>query len=208
MESQIIPAVIAKSQTELDDMLAKVRGLVRRVMLDVMDGEFVPNKSLWFDFNLPGGFEYEAHLMTKKPLEWLENHANKVEVAVFHVETLEDTGKAIKFAQERGLKVTLAMNPETELEAVQPYLDDVDAILVLTVKPGRYGAPFERETLAKVEELRKIDSQIPIEVDGAMNPENIRLAKDSGATLFASGSYVMKSDDPGEAIKNLEEVIR
>jgi ribulose-phosphate 3-epimerase len=205
MKPLIIPGIIAKSQVELDDMLAKMNGLVRRVMLDVMDGEFVSNTSLNFDFALPDGFEYEAHLMTQKPLDWLEKNHDKVDVAVLHVETLKDTGKAIKFVREKGLKVTLALSPETELDAVLPYLSDVDAILILTVKPGRYGASFEPGTLIKVKELRKIDSNIPIEVDGAMNPENIRLAKDAGATLFASGSYVMKSDNPGKAIKTLEE---
>ena len=68
METLIVPAVIAKKQSELDEMLDKIKGKVKRVQLDIMDGEFVPNMSLDFDFELPSGFEYEAHLMLQKPL--------------------------------------------------------------------------------------------------------------------------------------------
>ena len=69
MDLLIIPAIIAKTQSELDAMLDKVRGKCRRVMIDVMDGEFVPNTSLDFDFRLPTDFEYEAHYMVKNPLD-------------------------------------------------------------------------------------------------------------------------------------------
>ena len=70
METLVVPAIIAKTQSELNGMLDKVREKIKRVQLDVMDGEFVPNTSMNFDFKLSAGFEYEAHLMVKKPLPY------------------------------------------------------------------------------------------------------------------------------------------
>ncbi|MFQ5975860.1 MAG: hypothetical protein ACE5J5_06070, partial [Candidatus Hydrothermarchaeales archaeon] len=122
----IVPGVIAKSQEELDEMLDKVKGKVKRIMLDVMDNEFVPNSSLEFDFKVPKGFEYEAHLMVKNPLEWIENNGNKVDIAILQVETIEDIEEAITFVKEKGLKVTLALNPETRLDIVLPFLNEID----------------------------------------------------------------------------------
>lgn len=207
MDPLIVPAIIAKTQGELDGMLEKVRGKVERIMLDVMDGEFVPNTSLDFDFKLPADFEYEAHLMVMNPLDWVEENAGKVDIAILHVETLVDIGGAIEYVQNKGLKVTLAIKPGTPLETVLPHLRVVHGILVLTVDPGRYGGKFLPEPLEKIRQLREMDATFSIEVDGGMNPKNARLASDSGANIFASGSYIFKSNDIDKAIKELEKAV-
>lgn len=203
----IVPAIIARSQGELEEMLDRVRGRARRVMLDVMDGEFVPGTSLDFDFELPLGFEYEAHLMVERPLEWLERNAGKIHITILHVETLDDIERALREAKGMGLRVALALNPETGLDAVVPYLGEVHGVLVMTVSPGRYGGRFLPETLRKVRRLREMDGAIPIEVDGGMSPENARRARDAGADIFASGSYILRSDDPGRAMEELREAV-
>ncbi len=206
----IVPGIIARNQKELDEMLKKVPGKASRIMLDVMDGVFVPNHSLDFDFKLSRnqGFEYEAHLMTVKPLEWIEKHREKVDIAILQVETVDNLAKAISFAREKGLKVTLGLNPETSLERVLPHLKDVDAVLILTVNPGSFCVEFLPETLEKIKELRRIDGNIPIEVDGCMDPENARRARKAGANIFASGSYVLKSDDPDRSLKELLKAVK
>lgn len=209
MKTLIVPGVIATTQAELDEMLNKVKGKVERIMLDVMDGEFVPNTSLDFDFEVPSdsSFEYEAHLMTNKPLEWVKVNADKVDIAVMQVETLDNIGEAIDFAKKKGLKVTLALNPETELDAIIPYLNEVDGILILTVHPGSFCVEFLPEPIEKVKKLRETDKTgtLDIEVDGCQNPEHIKLAKEAGANIFASGSYIFKSEDVDKAIKELKE---
>jgi ribulose-phosphate 3-epimerase len=207
MEPLIVPAVIARDQEELDRIIHRVKGKVKRVQLDFMDGEFVEGTSLDFDFRVPEGLEYEAHLMVKNPLEWVDRIADKVHIAIMHVKTLEDIGAAIEHAKEKGLKVSLALNPETGLEKVLPYLDDIYSVLVMTVNPGTYCVDFIPETLDKVRKLRETDPSIPIEVDGCENPKNARLAKEAGATIFASGSFIHKSDDPGRAIKEMYEAV-
>ncbi len=204
----IVPGVIAKSQDELDGMLDKVVGKVERIMLDVMDNNFVPNSSLEFDFKVPQAFVYEAHLMVTNPLDWIADNGDKVDIAILQVETLEDIGEAIAFVKEKGLKVTLALNPDTGLDIILPFLDEIDAVLILTVNPGSFCVEFLPETLEKIKRLREIDKDIPIEVDGCMNPENAKLAKDAGATIYASGSYVLKSADPDTAIKKLKDAVK
>lgn len=207
MELLVVPAIIAKTQTELDKMLDRVRGKVRRVMVDVMDGEFVNNTSLDFDFKLPTGLEYEAHLMVKTPLDWVRENADKVDIAVLHVETLENTEAAVDYVKSKVPKVVLALNPETSLDAVLPYLDEIHGILVMTVNPGSFCIEFLPETLEKVKKLREIDKTTSIEVDGCMNPQSIKLARRSGANSFASGSYIFNSPDIDKAIRELEDAI-
>ncbi len=108
MEPLIVPAIIAQSQCELESMLERLRGKVDRVMLDVMDREFVDYTSLDFDFELLEGFEYEAHLMVVNPLERIGSLAGKVDSVILHVETLEDDRAAIGCVKNLVLKVILA----------------------------------------------------------------------------------------------------
>lgn len=207
METLIVPAIIAKNQRELDGMLDKVRGKAQRIMIDVMDGEFVPNTSLDFDFKLQAGLEYEAHLMVENPLDWVRENADKANTAILHVETLDNLRSAIGYVENKGLEVTLALKPETKIDEVLPYLGEVQGILIMTVSPGKYGGKFLPETLEKVKILRETDDTIPIEVDGGMNPRNARLARESGANIFTSGSYIFKSEDIDKALKELKDAI-
>jgi len=207
MEPMIVPAVIAGDQSELGELLSRLRGVASRVMLDFMDGEFVSGTSLQFDLHLPEGFSYEAHLMVRRPLSYLARLAGRVETVILHIETLDDVGRAIVSARRAGFKVMLAISPGTPVEFVAPYLREIDGVLVVTVEPGKYGADFLPWTLDKVRVLRKMDGSVTIEVDGGMNPDNARVAKEAGADAIASGSYIIRSHDIGKAIKELKEAI-
>lgn len=205
MEPLIVPAIISRSQGDLDKVMERLRGKVERVMLDVMDGVFVPNRSLDFDFELPESFEYEVHLMAIDPLERLSEMAEKVDIAILHVETLSDISDAIRYVRDLGLRVTLALNPDTATEVVEPYLGEVDGVLVMTVNPGKYGGRYIPESLEKVRRIRTLDSGISIEVDGGMTAENSNAAREAGANIIASGSFILKSDDIEEAVRALSE---
>jgi ribulose-phosphate 3-epimerase len=208
MKPIIVPAIIARIQAELDGILERLKGKVGRVMLDVMDGRFVENTSLDFDFKLPAGFEYEAHLMVVNPLSRVEGLTGKVCTAILHVEALEDISTAIEYVKDKGLDVMLALNPETKVEVVMPHLSEVDGILVMTVAPGRYGGRFQPDALNKVRRIREVDEDIPIEVDGGMTPDNARAAREAGANIFASGSYILKSNDVSRALQDLEREVK
>jgi ribulose-phosphate 3-epimerase len=204
---RVLPAIIARNQKELDGMLTRLKGNVEWVMLDFMDGSFVASKALMFDLKLPKGLRYEAHLMVKNPLEFLEKLRGRVKAVIIHVES-EDFPQAVKKAKDMGFEVAAAINPGTPLEKLEPHLKELDRVLVMTVVPGQYGAPFVPTTLETVKKLRKAAPKLPIEVDGAMNPENARKARAAGANIFASGSYLMKSADLPASVKTLLEAIK
>ena len=207
MKHLVVPAIIAESQKELDSMLEKLNGKVERVMLDVMDGKFVPNTSLDFDFRLPEGFEYEVHMMAVDPLERLSAMVGKVDIAILHVETLTDISATIDRVRRLGLQLTLALNPGTGVDVIEPYLNEVDGVLVMTVDPGKYGGKYIPETLEKVRRIRELDTELPIEVDGGMNVENSRAAREAGANVIASGSFIMKSEDVAQAVEALSSCL-
>jgi len=207
MRSIIVPAIIAKEQSQIDSMLDKVKGKVERIMVDVMDDQFVPNTSLDFDFKLPTGFEYEAHLMVRNPLDWVRENGDKVDIVIIHIETLEDVGESIEFVKKRGSKVSLAMRPETQVDTVLDHIREIDGVLVMTADPGHYCEVFLSNTLDKIKKVREFDENIPIEVDGCMDPENVKFASSAGANVFATGSYIFKSDDIDKALRELRDAI-
>ena len=95
-EKLIVPAVIAKDQKELDTAIGKVKDFAKVVQLDIMDNQFVPNSSLWFDFSLPKtSSQYEAHLMIQNPADWIEKHSEKVDTLIFHFEATDDRFAAV-----------------------------------------------------------------------------------------------------------------
>jgi ribulose-phosphate 3-epimerase len=207
MRSLIVPAIIAKEQSQIDAMLDKVKGKAERIMVDVMDDQFVPNTSLDFNFKLPTGFEYEAHLMITNPLDWIRENGDKVDIVIIHIETLEDVDEAIEFVKKQGIKVSLAMRPETQVDTILEHIRKIDGILVMTADPGHYCEVFLSDTLDKIKKVREFDENIPIEVDGCMDPENVKLASSAGANVFATGSYIFKSDDVDKALGELQNAI-
>ena len=203
----IIPAIIAKTQEELDHAIHKVKGLTPRLQLDIMDGCFVPNQSLDFDFQLPKKENYEAHLMVTNPLDWIQNHGHKVDLILVHIESCQNPQEIINQLKEKK-RIGFALNPETPLEKIIPFIEYIDQVLVMTVNPGFYGSPFVPETLQKVQTLRKLKPHLDIEVDGSINNKTIIHAYENGANLFVSGSYIMNAKNPRARIDKLLTLIQ
>ena len=205
----IIPAIIAKTQKELNDCLSKVGDFSELVQLDIIDGVFLPNRSLDFDFDVVpfSNIRFEAHLMITNPVEWIEKNWRKVDTIIVHFESCENPGDIIRFVKNKGKKIGFAIIPETAVNTVKPYLGDIDQLLIMTVNPGFYGSKFLPETLGKISEARKIKPNIDIEVDGGITPDTIKSINDAGANMFVSGSYILKSNDVKEAIDTLRNLI-
>ena len=205
MRYKVIPAIIAKNQKELEQMIFKIDSYVNLIQLDVMDGKFVKNKSNFFDFSLPTkGIKYEAHLMVKDPSGWIDKYGDRVDTIIVHYETVSDLEAIIKKIKGMKKKVGVALNPETSIQAIRKYLGSIDQVLIMTVHPGKYGAKYLPEMEQKIRELRTL-YQKDIEVDGGITPETIGKVKAMGANMFCSGSYTMKSNKPAEAIRNLKK---
>ncbi len=222
MLKKIVPSIIASSQKEIEEMIIRVSPYVSLVQLDIIDGKFVKNKSLGFDFKIRKKIKnkrirYEAHLMVKEPEKWVEKHGSKVDSIIFPYESLKGIDKEkekkkilnlIKKIKTKKKKVGIAVNPETPAEKIFPYLKDLNQVIVLTVHPGRYGAKFLPRMLKKVQNIRKRDKKIIIEVDGGINPQTIWGAAKAGANYFVSGSFVTRAEKPKERIAELERNIR
>ena len=207
-EKIIVPAVIAKTQKDLDEAVLKIKDFVKLIQLDVMDGRFVPNHSIDFDFTIPKTkCRLEAHLMINDPEEWIEKNGGKVNTLLVHIESCAAPDQIIKTAKARKKQIGLVLNPDTPVARIHGYLDQIDQVLIMTVHPGFYGSTFLPEMLAKVEELRRMKPLLNIEVDGGVTLDTIGLVNKAGANMFVSGSYIMKSPDPEEAIANLKAKI-
>jgi ribulose-phosphate 3-epimerase len=206
MKKYVIPSLIAKSQEELSDRIKRVKNVAELFQLDVMDGEFVPNTSLDFDIEIDTELEYEAHLMMKDPIEWIENNIEKANTFLIHWEAFKDIDKLVDF-KEKSKRVGIALNPETDLAEVENYINKVDEILIMTVHPGFYGAEFLPEMLKKVHELRKRFPKLDIEVDGGMKYNTIKLANEAGANKFVSGSYLMKAENVNQVMDDIMDYL-
>lgn len=208
MRNYIIPSIIAKNQQELDNLIGQVKGFSEIAQLDIMDGKFVENESINFEFTLPkSSLKYEVHLMINDPMGWIEKNHAKVDTILVHIETINDPDKIIDYVKSVNKKVGFALNPQTSIEIIKPYLDKIDEVLIMTVVPGRYGAPFLSDMLDKVRKIRELNQDIDIEVDGGISDKTIKDAHDAGANLFISGSYIIKSDDPRKAMNALYDLI-
>lgn len=206
MKTRIIPSIIANSQQELEDKINLVKDYIDYIQLDVMDGIFAPSASLNFDFKLPKiDGEFEVHLMVENPDNWVKKNWEKADVMIIPIESCKNPEEMINFLKGKR-KMGFALNPETPLDKIKGYLDQIDEVLILAVNPGFYGGKFMPEVLDKVRELRHLKPELDIEVDGGIRLETIKEALEAGANFLISGSYVMNSGNPKEAIEILKKL--
>ncbi len=212
MKTQFIPSIIAKNQKELDQRLNKVK-FSKIIQLDVMNGKFVKNKSLQFDFIIPKYYflrkiRYEAHLMMKDPQDWIKKYYNKFDLIIIHIES-NNIEKSIELIRKNKKKIGIAINPKTLLNKLKNiHIKDFDTLLIMTVYPGKYGSKLLPEMLKKVKQARKLYPSLNIEVDGGITNKTIQKAKQAGANKFVVGSYLQNANDAGKAMKKIRENIK
>jgi ribulose-phosphate 3-epimerase len=214
--ARISPSVLAADFAHLADEVSKVEPHVELLHLDVMDGHFVPNIS----FGIPvisslrrvSSLFFDCHLMTTNPHVYFKELRDAgVDLVTVHVEAYPDPTEAARLAREQGLAFGLALNPPTPFEAVAPFVELVDLLLVMSVNPGFGGQAFIESSLRKVESARKlIDSQglaADIEIDGGVTSGNARAARDAGVDVFVAGTAVFRAADPAAAVSDLRAMI-
>lgn len=205
MKAKIFPSIMAKSQQEMNQLFKHLSGAATALHLDVADGKCVPNTSLWFPFKLPLKFKYNIHLMVKNPLQWINQNSRLKNIAFLipQLEELKDPKKYIHWAKSNHKKIAFALRPETRITKINPYLPELDGVLILTVQPGFYGAKFLPSSLKKIKQIKQINPRIKVIVDGGINPETIKKAAAAGADFFVSGTFTTKSANPKKQIKIL-----
>jgi len=205
---EIIPTILVKSFKEVKEKIRKVENYVKWVQLDIMDGVFV-DKISWRNPQDLKGFEtkvkLEAHLMIEKPEQVIDDWLENVDRVIIHYEASDNIEDLIKKVKNKGKQIGLAVNPETNIEVVNPFLKDLDLVLCMTVQPGRGGQEFKDEVLSKIETLRRSWPNGNIEVDGGINPETSKKTINAGANLICAGTYIFESKDIENAIRRLKD---
>ena len=175
--------------------------------IDVMDGKFVDNKKFPLevvkDIISISKKPLDVHLMVDN-VETVREYASlKPNYLTFHIEILEDF-EIIDYVKSLGIKVGLAINPETNIDELMPYIDDIDLVLFMSVEPGHGGQSFKEEVIEKIKRLKElVPKDLIISVDGGVNNKTISLCKYAGCNMVVSGSYITNSDDYNEKISEL-----
>ena len=212
MRIEILPSLLAADFGHLADEIRRAEASGAEALhLDIMDAHFVPNLSFGPDVvalakRVAPDFYRNVHLMMSRPDLYLDAFAAAgAQTIQIHVEADCDLHVELKRIRALGLKNALVLNPETPVERLEPYLREVDGILVMTVHPGYGGQAFIADCLPKLGYLRARLPDIDLMVDGGVNGETAVLAAKSGANQFVAGSYLFKQPDMKAAVEEMRE---
>ena len=210
---QISPSILSADFSQLGSEIKRLEeGGADMIHVDVMDGHFVPNltigppviKALRKHCSL----KFDVHLMISPVHKYIETYADAgADIITIHPEATQNLGESIKMIKNLKKKVGVSLNPESKIELITEFLDQVDLVLIMSVNPGFGGQKFMPEVLGKIKQLKKIqqdkDLKFDIEIDGGINFENCKIAIDAGANILVSGTTVFKSND-GDIKKNID----
>jgi ribulose-phosphate 3-epimerase len=212
--STILPAILENTPEGFEDKAFLITRLpeVTKIHVDFADGKFVPSTALPIeDFEiLNPAFHWEAHLMVKDPMDFLDYKIAGFKTVVVHYEAFSDKGKiagVLEKIKSQGMNAGLAINPDTESSVLEAFIGLADQFTIMSVKPGFQGAPFEEDSIAKIEKLRKQLPNAIIEVDGSVNETTIQKLNAAGADLFVAGSAIVKSQNPQASFQHLQSLV-
>jgi ribulose-phosphate 3-epimerase len=210
---QISPSILSADFGQLGSEIKRLEeGGADMIHIDVMDGHFVPNltmgppviKALRKYTKLP----FDVHLMISPVHKYIQDYAEAgADIITIHPEATDDLKDSIAHIKKLNKKVGVSLNPETKIDLVTDFLNEIDLILIMSVNPGFGGQKFIPEVLDKIKKLRNTREEkklnFDIEIDGGINFDNNKLAIKAGANILVSGTSIFKNNN-GDIKKNID----
>ena len=210
----IAPSLLAANFANLAEDVKRVEdGGANYLHLDVMDGVFVPNISFGAGVisALRGGSNlfFDVHLMIMEPIRYLDDFISAgADSITVHLESCENCREALQYLKNHEVRTGLAISPDTPWDAVLPYLDLVDMVLVMTVEPGFGGQKFMTDMMPKLKQLRamldEVNPSCHLEVDGGVDLVTGEVCKENGADVLVAGSAYFKATDKPAFVQKIE----
>ena len=201
---KIAPSILAADYANFAGELRRIEDSgADYVHIDSMDGQFVPNISFGADvvasLRKHSKLVFDCHLMVVDPERYVDQFAQAgADIMTIHTEATDHIHGALQKIKAAGMKAGVVINPGTPVSALEPVLNLVDQVLIMTVNPGFGGQAFIPECLDKIADVARLRAEkglsFDIEVDGGIDDTTIKLAKLAGATVFVAGSYLFKED--------------
>ena len=211
----LAPSILAADYTKLgEEIQTCINAGVKWIHCDIMDGHFVPNISYGpkiVDAACRSGDAFlDVHLMIENPDQYIDQFREAgADLISVHQEACPHLHRTVQHIKQSGAKAGVAINPATSPSTIEPILNDVDLVLIMSVNPGFGGQSFIESTYGKLQQIcelrRQHDANFLVEVDGGVGPSNIKKVAQAGADIFVAGSAVFKASDIGESIKELTE---
>ncbi len=212
---EVIPGILEQNWGAIEKKIELVKPFAKAIHIDLLDGKFAQNTTL-LD---PTPFKkyssdilFELHMMVEEPIQYLKPWADAgFKRFIGHIEKMSDQAEFVAQAQLLG-EVGLALDGPTAGDAMEVPIDDLDALLIMTIKAGFSGQSFQPGHLQKVKPFREKmqsigDNEFPIEVDGGVNDQTIVIAKEAGVNRFVTTSFLFKGENPQEQYHILQDLV-
>ena len=217
-EFKLSPSILSADFSNLQLALDQCRdGGAPWIHVDVMDNQFVPNLTIGPPVVKSLRFKTEkildVHMMVVEPEKLVEPFAKAgADIITFHIEATSDPQGVIDLIRSTGKEVGISLKPSTPISTIEPYFDQIDLILVMSVDPGFGGQGYIEGSTERIKEIKQrlieqcLQDRVLIEVDGGIKLHNAKEVVDAGADVLVAGSAIFGTDDPVQTIKDFYRI--